>query len=58
MWGSKFRTYTISFQNYAGSSHTYHENVNVHKIGQGKAQCGKYKRLKLSGAQAHDRSTV
>jgi hypothetical protein len=33
-----------------------HENVNVRNIGQGEAQHRKYKRLKLGGGQAYDRS--
>jgi hypothetical protein len=33
-----------------------HENVNVRNIGQGEARHGKYKRLKLGGGQAYDRS--
>jgi hypothetical protein len=35
-----------------------HENANVRNIGQGEAQCIKYKRLKLGGCQAYDRSSV
>jgi hypothetical protein len=34
-----------------------HENANVHNIGQGKARHRKYKRLKLDGGQAYDRSS-
>jgi hypothetical protein len=33
-----------------------HENVNVRIIGQGEARYRKYKRLKLGGSQAYDRS--
>jgi hypothetical protein len=33
-----------------------HENVNVRNIGQGEARHTKYKRLKLGGGQAYDRS--
>jgi hypothetical protein len=33
-----------------------HENPNVRGIGQGEARHGKYKRLKLVGGQAYDRS--
>jgi hypothetical protein len=33
-----------------------HENVNVRNIGQGEARHKKYKRLKLGGGQAYDRS--
>jgi hypothetical protein len=33
-----------------------HENVNVRNSGQGEARPGKYKRLKLGGGQAYDRS--
>jgi hypothetical protein len=33
-----------------------HENVNVRNIGQGEARHRKYKRLKLGGGQAFDRS--
>jgi hypothetical protein len=33
-----------------------HENANVCNIGQGKARHRKYKRLKLGGGQAYDRS--
>jgi hypothetical protein len=33
-----------------------HENVNVGNIGQGEARHRKYKRLKLGGGQAYDRS--
>jgi hypothetical protein len=35
-----------------------HENVNIRNIGQGEAQHRKYKRLKLGGGQAYDRSIV
>jgi hypothetical protein len=35
-----------------------HENPNVRNIGQGEAQYRKYKRLKLGGGQACDRSSV
>jgi hypothetical protein len=35
-----------------------HENINICNIGQGKAQHRKYKRLKLGGSQAYDRSIV
>jgi hypothetical protein len=34
-----------------------HVNSNVRKIGQGEAQHTKYKRLKLGGGQAYDRSS-
>jgi hypothetical protein len=34
-----------------------HQNVNVRNIGQGEAQHRKYKRLKLGGNQAYDRSS-
>jgi hypothetical protein len=33
-----------------------HENANVRNIGQGEARHRKYKRLKLGGGQAYDRS--
>jgi hypothetical protein len=35
-----------------------HSNENVRNIGQGEANHRKYKRLKLGGGQAHDRSSV
>jgi hypothetical protein len=35
-----------------------HENPNVRAIGQGEPRHGKYKRLKLGGGQAYDRSSV
>jgi hypothetical protein len=35
-----------------------HENENVRYIGQGKARHKKYKRLKLGGGRAYDRSSV
>jgi hypothetical protein len=35
-----------------------HENPNVRAIGQGEPRHRKYKRLKLGGGQAYDRSTV
>jgi hypothetical protein len=35
-----------------------HENANVCNIGQGEAKHRKYKRLKVDGGQAHDRSSV
>jgi hypothetical protein len=35
-----------------------HNNENVHNIGQGETQHRKYKRLKLDGSQAYDRSSV
>jgi hypothetical protein len=35
-----------------------HENPNVRAIGQGESKHVKYKRLKLGGGQAYDRSTV
>jgi hypothetical protein len=34
-----------------------HDNENVRNIGQGKARHRKYKRLKLGGGQAYDRSS-
>jgi hypothetical protein len=34
-----------------------HKNANVRNIGQGKARHRKYKRLKLGGGQAYDRSS-
>jgi hypothetical protein len=34
-----------------------HENPNVHAIGQGELRRRKYKRLKLGGGQAYDRSS-
>jgi hypothetical protein len=36
----------------------YHENPNVRAIGQGEPRHRKYKRLKLDGGQAYDRSSV
>jgi hypothetical protein len=33
-----------------------HENVNVRNVGQGEARHKKYKRLKLGGGRAYDRS--
>jgi hypothetical protein len=36
----------------------HHENANVRNIQQGEAQYRKYKRLKLGGGQAYDRSSV
>jgi hypothetical protein len=33
-----------------------HENANFHNIGQGEARHRKYKKLKLGGGQAYDRS--
>jgi hypothetical protein len=35
-----------------------HENVNFRNIGQGEVQHIKYKRLKLGGGQAYDRSNI
>jgi hypothetical protein len=35
-----------------------HENPNVPAIGQGEPRHRKYKRLKLGGRQAYDRSSV
>jgi hypothetical protein len=35
-----------------------HQNPTVRNIGQGEAQRRKYKRLKLGGGQAYDRSSV
>jgi hypothetical protein len=35
-----------------------HENPNVLAIGQGEARHRKYKRLKLGGGQAYNRSSV
>jgi hypothetical protein len=35
-----------------------HDNENVRNIGQGEARQGKYKRLKLRGGKAYDRSYV
>jgi hypothetical protein len=37
-------------------SNTSHDNENVLNIGQGEARQRKYKRLKLGGGQAYDRS--
>jgi hypothetical protein len=34
-----------------------HENANVRNIGQGEGRHRKYKRLKLGGGQAYDRSS-
>jgi hypothetical protein len=34
-----------------------HENANVRNIGQGEPRYRKYKRLKLGGGQAYDRSS-
>jgi hypothetical protein len=34
-----------------------HENANVRNIGQGETRHRKYKRLKLGGGQAYDRSS-
>jgi hypothetical protein len=34
-----------------------HEDTNVRNIGQGEARHRKYKRLKLGGGQAYDRSS-
>jgi hypothetical protein len=34
-----------------------HENANVRNIGQGEPRHRKYKRLKLGGGQAYDRSS-
>jgi hypothetical protein len=34
-----------------------HENANVRNIGQGEARHMKYKKLKLGGGQAYDRSS-
>jgi hypothetical protein len=34
-----------------------HKNANVRNIGQGEARHKKYKRLKLGGGQAYDRSS-
>jgi hypothetical protein len=34
-----------------------HENANVRNIGQGEARHRKFKRLKLGGGQAYDRSS-
>jgi hypothetical protein len=35
-----------------------HENENIRYIGQGEARFRKYKRLKLGGGHAYDRSSV
>jgi hypothetical protein len=35
-----------------------HDNENVRNIGQGEARHRKYKKLKLVGGQAYDRSSV
>jgi hypothetical protein len=35
-----------------------HENPNVRETGQGEPRHRKYKRLKLGGGQAYDRSSV
>jgi hypothetical protein len=34
-----------------------HDNENVRNVGQGEARHRKYKRLKLGGGQAYDRSS-
>jgi hypothetical protein len=36
----------------------HHDNENICNIGQGEAQQRKYKRLKLGGGQAYDRSSI
>jgi hypothetical protein len=35
----------------------HHENIHVRNIGQGEARHRKYKKLKLGGGQAYDRSS-
>jgi hypothetical protein len=49
----------IIYKNYAGNKQKSQnrENENVRNIGQGEAQNRKYKRLKLCGGQAYDRSS-
>jgi len=56
---SEFRPCTIS--KICSQQATFiqnHENVNIRNIGQGGAQHRKYKRPRLGGAQAYDRSIV
>jgi hypothetical protein len=50
--GSKYKYQRVSPQNIKQN----HVNPNVRSIGQGEAQHRKYKRLKLGGGQAYDRS--
>jgi hypothetical protein len=38
-------------------SHANHENEHIHSIEQGEARNGNYKRFKLGGGQAYDRSS-
>jgi hypothetical protein len=57
MWLSKFHTFMISSQNYASSNQKSYKDPNVRNIGQGEAQHRKYKRFKLGGGQAYDRSS-
>jgi hypothetical protein len=50
----------IILQNYAGSKQTSYKITSeiFRNIGKGEAQHRKYKRLKLGGGQAYDRSSV
>jgi len=49
---------SCSLPDTCGKNHRNHENVVVRNTGQGEAQHRKYKRLKLSGNQAYDRSQL
>jgi hypothetical protein len=46
----------ILFNAYPPLHRMHHENPNVRAVGQGEPRHRKYKRLKLGGGQAYDRS--
>jgi hypothetical protein len=56
IWRSKFRTYITKLCRQQAEVMQSHDNENVRNIGQGEARHGKYKRLKLGGGLAYDRS--
>jgi hypothetical protein len=54
---STFRMYKTILTNKHAKVMQNHENEHVRGIGQGEARNRKYKRLKLGGGQAYDRSS-
>jgi hypothetical protein len=61
MWLSKFRyvyDYITQLCRQQADIIQNHENENVLNIGQGEARHKKYKKLKLCGSHAYDRSIV
>jgi hypothetical protein len=56
-WEFAAGTHLMKLQRLQNKIHQHHENIHVRNIGQGEARHRKYKRLKLGGGQAYDRSS-